>query len=406
MDDWWKRLKDFRVSEKVGFLVENPVLQYLDYTGLQSYEEYCLAHSLLSTIAHCYVWQDRDKGVIPKVLPRAVAVPWYHVSQYLGLNPVYCYMAGILANWRKESEDSSDIERICCAPGSPQTDWFFIVSVLIEIDFGKGVKDIIKTYQALTTGDDDGLIEGLQGMADTIQRMQQTLSRMHEKQDPWTFYHKLRPFFEGWGAQSKFLPEGLIYEGVSDSPLQYLGASAAQSSTIQTFDAIFEVKHTAEAEQYLRKIREYMPASHREFLNAIENGPSLRHHARLNRDDSVRKAYNKCIQALTEFRSYHITIAVKYILLQSYQKDGESSNITEAQGVGGTYLVSFLKSTRGQTARCILGDSETDHVTWQADDTALVGLKMEISPSLLHPGTNHIVNSESNQDIFKEGHLK
>ncbi|XP_013414988.1 myoglobin-like isoform X1 [Lingula anatina] len=274
MDEWWKRLQDFRVSEKVGFLVENPLdhlseyflpweqlgkkaakldagelkdqvkkLPCLDYTRLRSYEEYCLAHSLLSTIAHCYVWQDRDKGVVPEVLPRAVAVPWYHVSQYLGLNPVYCYMAGMLANWRKESEDSCDIDIICGAPGTPHTDWFFKVSIQIEIDFGKGVKDIIKTYQSLATGNDDGLIEGLQGIADTIQRMQQTLSRMHEKQDPWPFYNKLRPFFEGWGAQSKFLPEGLIYEGVSDSPLQYLGGSAAQSSTIQTFDAILGVKH-------------------------------------------------------------------------------------------------------------------------------------------------------------------
>ncbi|XP_013395630.1 indoleamine 2,3-dioxygenase 2-like [Lingula anatina] len=361
VEEWWERLEDFRVSEKVGFLVENPLehlpeyfrpweilgkkaakltgtgelkdeaekLPYLDYNRLKSYEEYCLAHSLLSTIAHCYVWQDRDKGVVPEVLPRAVAVPWYHVSQYLGLNPVYCYLACILANWRKESEDSCDIELICCAPGSPNTDWFFIVTIQIEIDFGKGVKDIIRVYQSLTIGDDDGLIEGLQGMADTIQRMQQTLARMHE------------------------------------------------------------------AEQYLRKIREYMPVNHREFLNAIENGPSLRNHVRLSREDGVRKAYNKCIQALTEFRSYHFATIVKYILLQSYKKNGESSNITEAQGAGGTYLIAFLKSTRDQTARCILGDSDTGHVTWQADDRALVGLKMEERSSLLHPGTNRIVKSKS-----------
>ncbi|XP_013395693.1 myoglobin-like [Lingula anatina] len=241
-------------------------LPCLDYTHLRSYEEYCLAHSLLSTIAHCYVWQDRDKGVVPEVLPRAVAVPWYHVSQYLGLNPVYCYLACMLANWKKESEDSCDIELICGAPGTPHTDWFFIVSIQIEIDFGKGIKNIIKTYQALTTGDDNGLIEGLQGIADTIKRMQQTLSRMHEKQDPWPFYNKLRPFFEGWGAQSKFLPEGLIYEGVSDSPLQYLGGSAAQSSTIQTFDAILGVKHTAALKQISTHIFTFIHYKHDTYV--------------------------------------------------------------------------------------------------------------------------------------------
>lgn len=46
---------------------------------------------------------------------------------------------------------------------------------------------------------------------------------------------------------SPLLPRGLLYEGVSDEPIRLSGLSAAQSSTIQCFDALLCIQHEDEA---------------------------------------------------------------------------------------------------------------------------------------------------------------
>ncbi|XP_023931538.1 indoleamine 2,3-dioxygenase 1-like isoform X2 [Lingula anatina] len=378
--EWWRHLETFNISHQVGFLLENPLdhlpgyflpweklgknaaqlmasrklrsevykLPLLDFHLLNGQEEYCLAHTLLATIAHCFVWQDND---IPKILPKAVAIPWFHISQYLGLNPVYCYLDCVLAMGRKV-DPNSNLEVICPAPGSPHTDWFSLVLIQVELDFAKGIQDIVDIYDSMDSEDERRLILGLKGIENTVRRMQQTTTRMYERLDPAVFYNVLRPFYEGWGAHSKLLPEGLIFEGISDTPLQFVGGSAAQSSTIQVLDAVLGVEHSEDADRYLKQIREYMPAGHREFLYTVETGPSLKTYVQQSQHDGVKTAYNQCLKALVDFRTSHLLVAVDYVLKPSQNKEERQHH--SAQGTGGTNFVSFLKSTRGRTVRSVL----------------------------------------------------
>ena len=54
---------------------------------------------------------------------------------------------------------------------------------------------------------------------------------MYEQCDPKVFFVKIRPFLAGSKGLQAF-PAGLLYEGVDPEPMQYHGASAAQSSSV------------------------------------------------------------------------------------------------------------------------------------------------------------------------------
>lgn len=63
-----------------------------------------------------------------------------------------------------------------------------------------------------------------------------------ERCDPYVFYKKLRQILSGWN-NNPVVPDGIIYEGVSDEPKKYNGGSAAQSSTIQAIDIALGIRH-------------------------------------------------------------------------------------------------------------------------------------------------------------------
>ena len=54
-----------------------------------------------------------------------------------------------------------------------------------------------------------------------------------------------------WGGEGSCIPEGLIFDGVLNAPRTLIGASAAQSSSIQCFDAALGIVHEPRKIQYL-----------------------------------------------------------------------------------------------------------------------------------------------------------
>ncbi|KAG2469002.1 I23O2 dioxygenase, partial [Polypterus senegalus] len=73
----------------------------LDTKYLNGYKEQRLAHLALSFITMGYVWQEGEQGSI-KALPQNLAIPFWNVSQCLGLPAILVHGDSALANWKKK----------------------------------------------------------------------------------------------------------------------------------------------------------------------------------------------------------------------------------------------------------------------------------------------------------------
>ncbi|NXS83135.1 I23O2 dioxygenase, partial [Erpornis zantholeuca] len=390
-------LTRFQVSEEFGFLLPDPLTELpapygpwmdiaqelpqlitshqlrsrvhqmpqLSTQHLRGREELHLAHLVLSCITMGYVWQEGEEGTV-QVLPRNLAVPYWEVSQALGLPPILSHADLVLANWRRKDPSGpleiENLDTIITLPGGESLRGFVLVTLLVEKAAVPGIKAIFGALRAILQCDEETLHRALQELAGAIEAMSEALRRMHDYVDPEVFYTVIRIFLSGW-KDNPAMPHGLIYEGVSPEPLAFSGGSAAQSTVLHAFDELLGICHREDSAAFLHRMRDYMPLPHRAFVEEIQRAVSLRQHVLSSGDARLRAAFNRCVSALADFRSYHITIVTKYITIAAAKAKagraepsaragtsaGKPPSALEAKGTGGSHIFSFLKSIRDTT---------------------------------------------------------
>ncbi|CAC5409644.1 IDO [Mytilus coruscus] len=380
------KLEDFYVCEEFGFMLPDPLCTLPDYFGqwnylaenltslilqkrireevdkmpvldhnkLKDYRQLRLAHLQLSMISSGYIWQDGDKGV-PKVLPECLAVPWYKVSEKIGIKPVVCHPDIVLCNWTL-LDPQKNLRCLYAFPGGMDTNWFCMVTARMEFDFAPAAKYIIDAIKAADTEDTKALIQNLISIRQVILQMKETLKNMHELVSAEIFYDTLRPFLSGWGGEGSPYPEGLIYEGISEEPIQMSGGSAAQSSTLQCLDAAFGVQHETSIQKFLLKMRDHMPNAHKKFIETISEKSNIRTYVVKSDDESLKQCFNQVLEAMIDFRSYHLQVVTKYVVVMSNrQTRNQEYESLSKKGTGGTSLLPFLKSIRQSTTEKLVG---------------------------------------------------
>ncbi|NXG09996.1 I23O2 dioxygenase, partial [Sakesphorus luctuosus] len=390
-------LSRFQVSEEFGFLLPDPLTELpapygpwmeiaqelpqliashqlrsrvhqmpqLSTQHLRGHEELHLAHLVLSFITMGYVWQEGEEGTV-QVLPRNLAVPYWEVSEALGLPPILSHADFVLANWRRKDPNRpleiENLDTIIKLPGGESLRGFILVTLLVEKAAVPGIKAIIRALGAIVQHDEETLHSALEELAGAIEAMGEALRRMHDYVDPAVFYAEIRIFLSGW-KDNPAMPDGLIYEGVSEEPMAYSGGSAAQSTVLHAFDELLGICHSQHSTSFLHRMRDYMPRPHRAFVEEIRRAPSLRQHVLSCGAVRLRTAFNRCVSALADFRSYHITIVTKYITIAAAKAKarwaelgagagpalGKPPSALEAKGTGGSHIFSFLKSIRDTT---------------------------------------------------------
>ncbi len=309
-------------------------LPLLDPSPLLTSQPEChRAMLLLSVLGSSYV----HAGDTPAVrIPESISRPWKAVADALGRPMIISHASIVLDNWAVEPDgDLRQPETLRTQTrfaGGADEDWFYLVTVSIEAVGAAILPDIIENRLALDSRNTSQVSRCLEKITDTVEQIRALLNRMEERCRPRVFYDSVRPYLSGWPK------DGVIYEGVDDTPRCLFGGSAAQSSLLQSIDAAMGITHEdSRSQPFLLAMRDYMPPQHRAFIDWLEAGSTLREGAG-NADAS--RAYDQAVDALDRFRRDHMAITARYITQQ-----GDS----DAQGTGGTEYGTFLRVTRRET---------------------------------------------------------
>ncbi|MCB9100952.1 MAG: hypothetical protein H6632_15545 [Anaerolineales bacterium] len=312
-----------------------------DLNRLETIDHWRRAMLLLSVFGQSYVWGENPPAT---VIPRSIAGPWWQVAEKLGRPPIASHASLGLYNWRLIDEDRpfdlDNVDTLQPFLGGLDERWFYVTTAAIEARGGPAVAAIVEAQTAVSSGRVEALMAGLEKLKIALGHMQAVLLRIPEKCSPYIFFHRIRPFIAGWDEA------GLIYEGVSQTPQHFVGGSAAQSSLLPALDAGLGIEHLSpHTGSFMQEMRRYMPPSHRNFVQAVENGPSVRPFvlAQALTYPALADLYNDCLAAVDQFRKKHLEIAVRYIMNEA--PDDERA----AYGTGGSSFVPFLSTARQET---------------------------------------------------------
>lgn len=354
-----------RIASNLPELIDNGKLReeveklpVLNIDELRGHRLQRLAHLALGYITMAYVW-NRGNSDIRKVLPRNIAVPYCKLSEKLGLPPILSYADCVLANWKKKDPNGprtyDNMDILFSFPGGNCGKGFFLVSLLVEIAASPAIQAIPTVFSAVQNQDQKTLARALGDIATSLENARDYFRRMPEFVDPNKFFSVLRIYLSGWKGNPK-MSEGLLYEGVWDTPKKFSGGSAGQSSIFQCLDILLGIEHeTGEGSpaEFLQEMREYMPPAHRDFLCSLESGPSLREFVISHGDEDLKIAYNACVNGLVSLRRFHLGIVRTYIVKPSQKLRGDSGS-EENRGTGGTDVMNFLTSVKEATERCLV----------------------------------------------------
>jgi indoleamine 2,3-dioxygenase len=300
-----------------------------------------------SFLVQAYVWGEADA---PTTLPANLAIPISAIGDHLGLPPLLPYSGYVLDNWyRLDKAGGIDLDNIGMHQnffGGQDENWFVLVHVAIEAEAGRAL-EIATELVAASDNADAAEVESLLIEMNTVwDAVNAHFDRMPERCDPYVYFNRVRPYIHGW-KNNPALPEGLIYEGVerfAGKPQAYRGQTGSQSSIVPAMDALFQVVHESDPlREFLDELHAYRPPTHRAFIDALREKSGLRDYAK-TQNQSLKDAFNACVEQVARFRSRHLEYAASYINKQAPKDAGNDTDL----GTGGTPFMKYLKKHRDE----------------------------------------------------------
>lgn len=302
-----------------------------------------------SFIVQAYVWGEAEAA---KVLPRNLAVPYCKLSDRIGQFPLLPYSSYTLDNWAKLDPKGpialDNIHTIQNFYGGVDENWFILVHVEIEAKAGAALAAMPDLIEAVEKGDAKGVRTQMETIRAAWDQINPVFDRMPEKCDPYMYYHRVRPYIHGWKGNPA-LPDGLIYEGVSQyggKPQAFRGQTGSQSSIVPTMDALMQINHENDPlKEFLDELHQYRPPRHRKLIEDVAARSTLRDFVVAQNDASLTDLYDDIINHVQKFRTRHLEYAANYINKQARDSEGNPVDI----GTGGTPFMKYLKKHRDES---------------------------------------------------------
>ncbi|KAF9068205.1 Indoleamine 2,3-dioxygenase [Rhodocollybia butyracea] len=340
------------------------------------------AHVVLSWLVQYYVHSlPPVTPPEPKKVPESIAVPLVNVSRILGISPVITFADTVAWNWEFIHPDKPvtiDNMRILHSfSGRDDERHFYQVQAAIELH-GAQLLRIVESYNQAPVVDNSAsmnrVVGDLERITEIIGEFSDLIQSTRDGCDPYAFYWHIRPWFNGCDHKNGSDP-GWIYEGVDPTApeLQYLcGPSGGQSTVMHALDVFLGVNHdrpegdsmsTERANHgFMERMRMYMLGKHREYLQHLEQSPSMRDFA--CRMYTLRDPYNDAVAALKKLRSLHMRIAMSYVVsmskttapwtVHSPVSKREQQEIDQVRGTGGNKVAALLKAGVDATSQSAL----------------------------------------------------
>ena len=255
-------------------------------------------------------------------MPRSLALPLCEVCRLLSRPPILSYDGYALFNWKRFDASKpvvlGNIDTIQNFVHLYDEHWFILVHVEIE-DKASAILAAISDLRALGNRlDQSSVTSAFSKIAESIWSLVAVLRRIPERMDPLLYYKTFRPYIRFF--------EGVIYEGVDETPLDFRGETGAQSSVVPALVSLFKIPHASNMlTDHLADMRRFMPAEHRTYLQSLEGLPNFK--------GIVEKSvWNNGLEAIATFRETHIGFAREYI----------SRHVQDPRGTGGTPYMQWL----------------------------------------------------------------
>lgn len=300
-----------------------------------------------SFLVQAYVWGEADA---PTSLPANLAIPICAIGDHLGLPPLLPYSGYVLDNWyRLDKSGGITLDNIGMHQnflGGQDENWFVLVHVAIEAEAGRALQLATELVEAAAQGDAARVEALLTDMNKVWDAINAHFDRMPERCDPYVYFQRVRPYIHGW-KNNPATPEGLIYEGVAKydgKPQAFRGQTGSQSSIVPAMDGLFQVVHESDPlREFLDELHAYRPPRHRRFIEAVRDSSSVRDFSK-TQSQSLKDAFNACVEQVARFRTRHLEYAASYI---NKQAGGAAGNDTDV-GTGGTPFMKYLKKHRDE----------------------------------------------------------
>jgi indoleamine 2,3-dioxygenase len=298
-----------------------------------------LTSAYLLAPSHFSFQKTKKYGKAHRLLPSQLSEPFVLVSEKLDVYPFIDYhYAYSLGNYVKiDSSKGYEWENLAMAAkfsGMDDERGF----IMLHVDINQHSPQLVGSIlDFLKSKDNSGVNQSLNNCLSSMKSINERRQIMWQA-SRWKHYNDFRVFIMGIKGNDEIFGDGVIYEGISEEPVQYRGQTGAQDNIIPTadiFTGVIDYYPQNDLTKYLLDLRSYRPKCIQNFLSDLKD--EMKENRLFN---SIKKSENEeglclLIQILDEiyyFRNGHWQFVQKYIM----------ANTKYAKATGGTPIISWI----------------------------------------------------------------